>query len=292
MRGDIKKLAIRGLVVRALAGREMYGFEIQARLRTMGIHTGTNYLYEILTGMERDGILEGRWASNPSGKPRRHYYGLGKGGQEELDRMVRESIDLIQEKLLLNSPKGSPETFKKILASISSPAPRGIVIVALPDGSPAVSYQLHVRGLIGSLPRGRFYVVKPAKTHFYDPPTGVTILDGRRDDMPLKDGFADFLLLPGIPRHSSLEGTFDECARVLNAKGHLLLKQPNSLTEERAPQNLAGYEQYSKLVYETYDNDRMVSLREVMRTLSKRFASVSEKVFGGSTWIHACRKTV
>ncbi len=134
------------------------------------------------------------------------------------------------------------------------------------------------------------YIVKPEGAQFYDPPLGVTVLDGRRNDLPFKDGFADFLLVAGLPAYSSVDETIKECERVLNDEGHFILKHPNSLTEDRAPKYLAGYEQYAKLVYETYDLDKVVDLGNLVRRLSTQFESVKEHVIGGSTWIHAHRK--
>lgn len=143
MASDIKKFAIRRLVLRALVGREMYGYEITARLRMTGIRTGTNYLYEILSEMEGEGLLRGRWVTNPSGKPRRHYYSLGERGRQEFEMMVKESIDLVHERLLLTGAKGSPGLLKEAFSRIGAPLPRGRMVVALPESNPAISYQLH-----------------------------------------------------------------------------------------------------------------------------------------------------
>ncbi|MDG6921781.1 MAG: PadR family transcriptional regulator [Nitrososphaerota archaeon] len=288
MPGDIKKSAIEDLVVRSLADRELYGYELMQRLRMMGIRTASNYLYEILSELEGQGLLKGRWAANPTGKPGRHYYSLSRQGRRKLDDMVKEAIDLIQERVLLVSARGSPSTFKKICTVLGAPVPRGKFVIALPYGNPATSYQIYAHRLTGSLPNAEVYIVKPPGMYFSDQPSGATILDGHRNNMPFKDGFADFLLMAGLPSDASIIDTIQECGRVLKVEGHFVLKHPNSLTTDRAPKEPAGYEQYSKLVYEIYERDKTINTRELIRILTRRFGSVKEKVIGGSTWFHTC----
>lgn len=287
---DIKKLAIRRSTIRSLAGRERYGQEILAELQLMGIRTGPNYLYEILAEMEDEGLLKGRWAPNPIGKPDRHYYSLAEGGKKELDRMVRDSIDLISEMVLMRRMRESPRMLTEVLSKLGSPLPRGRLVVALPDGDPGLAYWLHLHSLVGNLREVSLYVVKPPDGRFRDPPPGVTVLDGRRNDLPLKDGFADFLLVSGLPRDSPLEAAAKEFARVLNPAGHLLLRQSNSFTEDRAPRYMTGYEHWANLVYEVYDRDKTVNVRALLRVLSKSFRSVNDEIIGGSTWVHAHSK--
>ncbi len=290
VRGDVKKLAIKRSAFRAIAGREMYGQEILAELRLMGIRTGSNYLYEILLEMEKEGLLKSRWAPNPTGKPDRHYYSLSEGGKRELDGMVRDAIDLISERVLLSRARDSPGMLREVISKLGAPRPRGRLIAALPESSPGISYWLHFNSVVAGLRNVSLYVVKPPNSYFRDPPPGVTILDGRRNDLPFKDEFADFLLISGLPADSSVERTVKECARVLNPKGSLVLRQSNSFTEDRAPRYLTGYEHWAKLVYQIYDRDKMVNIRDLLRTLSRSFGSVHDEVIGGSTWVYAHEK--
>lgn len=290
MRGDIKKLAIKRSVLRTIALKDRYGNEILEDLRLAGIQPKSNYLYEILSEMEKEGLIRGRWSLNSGGRPSRHYYGLAEGGEKELDHMVWESFDLINERVLLARVKETPGMLDAVFSKIDVPAPTGKFVAVLPESNPAVSYWLHLHSQIATFQNTTLYVVKPPNIPFPDPPSGITVLDGRRSNLPLKDGFADYLLMAGLPADSGVEETLEECARILNNDGHLILKHPNSLSEDRSQKSVAGYEYFANLLYEIYDRDGMINFGIVLKMLSRRFQKVSEGIFGGSTWIHAYSK--
>lgn len=253
----------------------------------MGIGSGHNYVYMILSEMEKRGALSGRWEGNRTRRPSRHFYSLSIKGKQELDMKVRDAIDLIMALFLSRAPMGSPKTFKSICSKLGAPLPRGRFVIAASDCNPAVSLQLYAHRLIGDLPGANVYLVKPPELRILEQPTGATVLDGRRDNLPFKDGFADSLFLLGIPSYSSAEETVEECTRVLNRNGSMLVKQPNTLTTDRAPRHIAGYEYFGKLFYEIYDRDKTVSIKELIKLLSDHFNSVRDGVFGGSTWLYA-----
>ncbi len=290
MPSDIRKLEIEEFVLRALIGREMHGYEIIGELKRMGINSGHNYVYTILANMERRGSLTGRWEGNRTRRPSRHFYRLSEQGRQELDTKVRDAVDLIMALFLSRAPMGSPRTFERICSKLGAPLPKGRLVIAASDCNPAVSLQLYAHRLIGDLPGANVYLVKPPDLRFHLQPTGATVLDGRRDNLPFKDEFADSLFLLGIPSYASEEKTLNECARVLNRSGSLLVKQPNTLTTDRAPRQITGYEYFGKLFYEIYDRDKTVSIGELIKLLSNRFETVKDGVFGGSTWLYAHAK--
>ena len=276
--------------MRALIGKELHGYQIIADLRRMGINSGHNYVYTILSGMEERGLLTGRWEGNRTRRPSKHFYTLSDRGRLKLEAKAREAIDLLNALFLPKLPMGSPAAFRKIYSKLGAPLPTGRFVIAAPDSNPAVSNQMFMHQLIAGLPDTSVYFVKPPEFRFYEPPSGTTVLDGRRNNLPFKDEFADSLLLFGIPSYSTVEETIGECARVLNKNGSILVKHPNSLTTDRAPKAMAGYEYFGKLFYEIYDRDKVVSIRGLMQILSSRFESVKEGVFGGSTWACAHEK--
>lgn len=290
MPSDIRKLEIEDFVLRALIGREMHGYEIIGELQRMGIRSGYNYVYTVLSEMERRGALSGRWEGNRTRRPSRHFYRLSEQGKQELQMKVRDAVDLIMALFLSSAPMGSPKTFERICSKLGAPLPKGRLVIAASDCNPAVSLQLYAHRLIGNLPDAAVYLVKPPELRFHEQPTGATVLDGRRNNLPFKDEFADSLFLLGIPSYASEEETVEECARVLNRNGGLLVKQPNTLTTDRTPRQITGYEYFGKLFYEIYDRDKTVSIRELMKLLSNRFKTVKDGVFGGSTWLYAHTK--
>jgi PadR family transcriptional regulator PadR len=74
------------LLLALLGEREMYGYELVAKLRdrsaaTIDLPEGT--VYPALRRLERDGLVAGRWAAAASG-PRRRYYHLTTAGERAL----------------------------------------------------------------------------------------------------------------------------------------------------------------------------------------------------------------
>ena len=85
-RTDLVKGSITPVILKLLAEREMYGYEIVKVVneRTDGAFEwkeGT--LYPCLHQLEADGLLRSEWRDAPSGKPRK-YYRITRKGRAEL----------------------------------------------------------------------------------------------------------------------------------------------------------------------------------------------------------------
>jgi len=128
-----------------------------------------------------------------------------------------------------------------------------------------------------AFPDASISVVKPpGTTSFGEGRPNLTFLEGRRHDMPLKDGFADYLMLEGFPRGVSEEDTILECVRVLKSDGHLIIRVPNVMTEEKKPKfsNLAEFA--SRLFYDFSGQDRIISIEHVKQILSRHSGKVKD----------------
>ena len=103
------------LVLRLLAERESYGYELVTRLQANGltdIAAGT--VYPVLTRLERDGCVRSRLVASSSG-PARKYYRPTPDGTAELARAVRgweQLTDIVKATLTRapgpHSPKETP----------------------------------------------------------------------------------------------------------------------------------------------------------------------------------------
>lgn len=83
-------------LLRLLAERESYGYELVTRLHDMGlpdIQDGS--VYPALGRLERDGHVTSRLVASPSG-PARKYYRLSRSGYEELAQTERAWINLVR----------------------------------------------------------------------------------------------------------------------------------------------------------------------------------------------------
>jgi pyruvate-formate lyase-activating enzyme len=82
----------------------------------------------------------------------------------------------------------------------------------------------------------------------------MTFLDGRRHDMPLKDGYADYLMVEGFPKSASEEEPVSECLRVLKKRdGHLIIRIPSVMTIEKKP-NFSNLAEFSSKMFYNFSN--------------------------------------
>jgi len=118
-------------------------------------------------------------------------------------------------------------------------------------------------------------------------------LDGARDEIPLKNGFADYVWLQGFPGSSSVEATMHECMRITKEKiGSLLVEIPSILTTEKREEHITTFPDYDlRLFYELYSDDRdIINLEEVMDLLSSNFRIVKNVNIRGKLIFYASNK--
>ena len=78
----------RPMILSILAGGESYGYEILKQVRVLSggrIEWSDGMLYPVLHRLERDGLIEGRWALTDDGR-RRKYYRLTRKGRRQMAR--------------------------------------------------------------------------------------------------------------------------------------------------------------------------------------------------------------
>ena len=89
---ELKRGTLEMVLLKLLAEREMYGYEITTAVeeRTrgqVGIKEGT--LYPVLYRLEEGGLVEPRWQTKERGVPRK-YYSVTKAGRKELEKLSAE----------------------------------------------------------------------------------------------------------------------------------------------------------------------------------------------------------
>jgi DNA-binding PadR family transcriptional regulator len=278
----INKEALRRMIVRIVLEREISGYGVYKELQTKGVQLRPNYLYMILAEMRSKGLLKARWVDDGKG-PRKHMFSLSDAGQEEFRQQVRDSLNVIADafnRANMNTRDLSDHiaVYKGSFARFGIPFPSegDKIVYTSPSFSPLACYPVNIRFLSELYPDSSIFVVKPAGVKFVVDKPNVTFLEGRRHDMPLKDGFADYLTLEGFPKAVSEEKTIAECARVLSDRGHLMVRVPGVLVEEFRPRfsNFAEFAlgQY----YDNYGQDRIVSAKRVKSLLGERFGELIE----------------
>lgn len=290
----MRKDLLKRLIITSLQGKELHGYEISKELSRKGVKQRTNYVYAILTEMERGGLLRGRWIKSPKG-PEKHLYSLGKRGEEEYQRMVGEAKDMlvgafIRFNLTTQDVAKHANFLTGALGSIGIRPARGTRLVMVePDFNPLTCYPLEFYSMSEAYPEASVYVVKPPGLKLDEGKSNLTFLDGSRDDIPLKDNFADYLLLSGFPAGPSLEDTVRECSRVLREEGSFLIRVANALTVERAP----GFLTFADFILRELSNqEKLIEIRRLMRVLSGLFVEVREEEAHGNTYFYARGKKI
>jgi PadR family transcriptional regulator PadR len=83
-------------LLRLLAERESYGYELVARLHTMGlVEVQDGSVYPALGRLERDGQVTSRLVASSAG-PARKYYRLSRDGYAELNRAEQAWNNLVR----------------------------------------------------------------------------------------------------------------------------------------------------------------------------------------------------
>jgi PadR family transcriptional regulator PadR len=92
---ELKRGTLEMILLRLLAERPMYGYELVTTLEKRGgsqfqIKEGT--LYPVLYRLESAGSIEPHWETYDRGVPRK-YYQLTPGGQAQLERLIGDWHD-------------------------------------------------------------------------------------------------------------------------------------------------------------------------------------------------------
>ena len=294
----MNKEGLRRLIIRTLVDREVSGYDIYKELQAKGVRLRTNYLYMILVAMKNDGLLAARWVENKKG-PRKHLYSLGEKGQQEFGDMVRDSMGLIMDAFVhanvSTQAQDVPDHVNAIKSSLSQfgippPGEGDRFVYTTPSFDPLACYPLGLRVFADMFPKTTVFVVKPPGLRFYEDRPNLTFVDGRRHDIPLKDGFADYLMLEGFPKAAPESKTILECARVLKDSGHLIIRVPNVMMEENRPRFATFAEFALKQYYDSTGQDRVVSAARVRDLLSASFGKLMDVEYRGNLLMYAGEK--
>ncbi len=291
-----KKDEIAKLVTRVLLYGELSGYSVFKEVLEKGVEVRPNYLYMILGEMRSRGLLSARWVRLHKG-PRRHLYALSEKGRQEFQRMVKDSLVTMMDayteaNLKARDVHDHANSIRTSFKVYGVPFPGGgdKVVIATPEFDPLICLPLGFRVMSEMFPSSSIVVVKPAGLKFYEDRRNVVYIDGQRHDMPLKDGFADYLMLEGIPREASVKDTVQESARVLKNNGHLLLRVPKVMTEEQKPRFTNFAEFAMKQYYDTLEESRPIDLEELRGLLSEHFETQRQVEIRGVVVFYATRK--
>jgi DNA-binding PadR family transcriptional regulator len=293
----LKKDRMKVLIIRMLLEREASGYQIIKELSSKGLKSRPNYTYRILSEMEKEGSIKGRWAPSKSG-PRKHIYSLTEQGQKEFRASVKDSLDLLMG-AFTHFNRGIRDVFpviqgsRMLLDSMGVPIKNSTetkMVIATGGYDPMICYPYEFYAIAEILSDSTIYLVKPPSSQMGESNRNLVVMDGLRSSLPFKDNFADYMFLEGFPKYVSEEKTVKECSRVLKPDGHLIIRLVDELIEERLPKFPHFGSYVSKLFYDMNGQDKVVSVAEVNELLGRYFASQNEAQAVGDLFLYASAK--
>ena len=285
MRTDDYKIAI----LKIFKGKEFHGYEAHKRLASEDIEIEISRLYRILNEMLREGLLEGRWARSQLG-PKMRVYRVGKKGEEELNRILNEAIETVHY-FYSEYLRGLPSEVNAfniicslLLRDLNEKA--NFIYINAQFSTP---HERLIRGLHSEIPEAKIYLVKPSSLIVDLKLDNLVLLDGLPRSIPLRDSYADLIVVTDIPKQRSLEIALSEWCRVLKQDGKLALIVPTvNVKKYEDPMDIGDF--LEKHEHEANRNDDYINETLIERTLKKAFRKVEEKQVIHITIIQASEK--
>lgn len=277
---------------------ETYGYNLWKRLSSKGFKFQSNHLYVTLKEMERKGLLKGRWEMNEnvSNGLRIHLYSIDKKGVEAVNSNLADALNLLMTSYVnfmrkIEDFSGFSKVIIQASKAMQMPIPsKGMrIVLSVPYHDPLTCYQL-IFSLSDAFPESLLYVITPPNMELYESRPNITVLHGWRYDIPLKDEFADYLILEGFPKQVPEEKTIIECTRVLKYNGNFIAQVKNTMVEEKRPQYPFFSEYVEKLFYELFQQDREINQKHLGFLLSSYFGNMREAELSGTTLFYCSKK--
>jgi DNA-binding PadR family transcriptional regulator len=217
----LRKRELKRAIIRLVRARGMHGYELRKRLGTLGEEVQLSYLYKTLGEMCGEGFLVSRLEAGAHGPKTRQYY-LTARGRKELGSIFGEATEMVHdfyEDYVANLP---PEFFTERFGAMLKEVCDGRESMAMIMSAHLTL--LHREVLEGMARRSgakRTYLIKPAGLEAHAEYPNLTVLDGGFDDIPLKEGCLDSLIVIDIQDAVNLKRSCREFRRVLRTGGVL-----------------------------------------------------------------------
>ena len=278
---DIKKG-----ILRIFRGGELYGYDIHKKLGAMDVDIDLSRLYRILNDMKTEGLLESRWEKSQSG-PRKRMYRVTDRGREKLEEILLEAIEVVHsfygEYMMSLVPKDNP--LLELLGLLTESF-QGDENIAYITTKPFGVNEVIISIILKKLPEGKLYLVKPRSVKMNLEQDNLLNLGGSYEDIPLKEGFVDLIVVIDLPREELLRDAVEEWNRILVPKGRLAILTPTVLIRDyEGPLSIGDY--VEKYEHEIIEKGQTIDKRLLDDALTKSFVNIEERDIVHMTLIRA-----
>ncbi len=225
----MKTSDLRIKILQTVQKADCYGYEIHKKLAAQGIEVDIGRLYKVLTEMLTEGLVGCRWEKSGKG-PEKRVYRLAEKGVKELDRLLRDAIDIIHEhysEYLLSLPAAT--SVFDALARIAVPEPVEHSKIAFFAKNPSPVHQRIFASLLERIPKSEVFAVQPIGVNLNLNIKHMVSLHGDYDSIPVRDKHITLLIVEGLPHEQDLVKAAEEWHRVIQENGRLVLITPTAV---------------------------------------------------------------
>lgn len=270
----MRSLEIKRAILRLFRGNEFYGYNIHKKLKSLGYDIELTRLYRVLSEMLKEELLMAQWVKSPSG-PRRRMYSVGKKGQFELDQILKEAIGVVHEFYSEYLRKVAPNVINDIVRFMTRGL-KGKAITIYVVAEPTVMHVHLLKSLRSRLPEGLIYFIKPEEMAFDVEIDNLSVLNGSFQNIPLKQDFANLLIVPSLAGVQSFERAVGEWHRLLKSKGKLILGIPTALIQDYKEPLLIG-QFIEKIEHHGLNKNKRIGKKNLEATLSHYFDRIDHE---------------
>jgi PadR family transcriptional regulator PadR len=269
---------LRKNILSLFSTKDMYGYEVKKRLELDGRKIEAARIYSILKELYNEGLIIDRWERSRSG-PRKRVYSLGEKGKDALKANLLEAISVVHksygEYLMSLYPKVD------IIGEILNHLVKGmdeIKNIGYFTNQYYGSTDMIISRIQQKIPEGSVYMIKPRSVDLAIENENVDFLTGTFEDFPLKDGFADLLLIIDLPKEEQLKSCIKEWHRVLSPEGNLGIITPSVLVKSRMdPISIGDF--VEKHEHEVFGESNYVEGKYLKKELLNFFNNVEDPTF-------------
>jgi len=269
--GDLKQI-----ILRLFGNREFYGYEVHKVLVSEDVKVEMSRLYRVLNEMRREELLEGRWEKSRIG-PRRRVYRLGRKGKVALTKILLDAIRTVHGfyGAYLMSLLPEVNVFDDIVRSFTdgSTGYENIVYVITKYSR---MHEVLIPNIQSRLPHAKIFLVKPRQLELDLNLDNLFFLDGFYNDIPLKNDYADCMIIIDLPKREYLEQAMKEWHRVLMSNGKLTILTPSILLEKyEDPLSIGDF--IEKHEHETIEKGEHIDKTLLEEHVKQYFNTIEEK---------------
>jgi len=204
-------------------------------------------------------------------------YRLGRKGREALNKILLEAIRTVHGfyGAYLMSLLPEVNVFDDIvrLFTDGSQGYENIVYIMTKYSR---MHEVLISNIQRRLPQAKIFLVKPGQLELDLKLDNLFFLDGFYNDIPLKNDYADCMVVIGLPKLEYLERALKEWHRVLKSNGKLTILTPSILLE-RYEEPLTIGDFIEKHEHETIEKGEHVDKTVLEEQVNKYFNSIEEK---------------